>query len=65
MAAKYLFKGIDRVTGKEVTGSYVYLYNQGFDWTGMRRGKKTETHFIFEESDYPHAVEPETVEQIR
>ena len=44
-------------------GSYLFLHISSVDWTGAKRGKPEDVHYIVNDQDINYAVSPSTVGQ--
>ena len=44
-------------------GSYLFLHISSVDWTGSKRGKPEDVHYIVNDQDINYAVSPSTVGQ--
>lgn len=44
-------------------GSYLFLHISSVDWTGAKRGKPEDVHYIVNDQDINYAVYPSTIGQ--
>lgn len=58
-----LFRGKRLNNGEWCYGSYLFLHISPVDWTGAKRGKPEDVHYIVNDQDINYAVYPSTIGQ--
>ena len=58
-----IFRGKRMDNGEWVYGSYLFLHISSVDWTGAKRGKPEDVHYIVNDQDINYAVYPSTIGQ--
>ena len=58
-----LFRGKLIGNGEWYYGSYLFLHISSVDWTGAKRGKPEDVHYIVNDQDINYAVYPSTIGQ--
>lgn len=58
-----MFRGKRLDNGEWYYGSYLFLHISSVDWTGAKRGKPEDVHYIVNDQDINYAVDPSTVGQ--
>ncbi len=58
-----LFRGKRLNNGEWFFGSYLFLHISPVDWTGAKRGKPEDVHYIVNDQDINYAVYPSTIGQ--
>lgn len=58
-----LFRGKRLDNGEWYYGSYLFLHISSVDWTGAKRGKPEDVHYIVNDQDINYAVDPSTIGQ--
>lgn len=58
-----LFRGKRLDNGEWYYGSYLFLHISSVDWTGAKRGKPEDVHYIVNDQDINYAVYPSTIGQ--
>ena len=58
-----IFRGKRLDNGEWYYGSYLFLHISSVDWTGAKRGKPEDVHYIVNDQDINYAVSPSTVGQ--